>query len=189
MKNFTLHTEATAPEGAAEVLGQVRERYGFIPNLAAYIAESPAALQGLLGLAGAFDQTSFTEVERQLIQLTVSVENNCNYCRSAHTAMASGAGMDGQVVEDILAQRPLAEGRLEALREFTRTLVEERGWAKDEAVNKFIAAGFTKAQVFEVVMGIALKTLTNYSNHLADAQPNPEFTGGSAEPAVKESVR
>jgi alkylhydroperoxidase family enzyme len=92
-------------------------------------------------------------------------------------------------VEDILAQRPLAEGRLEALREFTRTLVEERGWAKDEAVNKFIATGFTKAQVFEVVMGIALKTLTNYSNHLADAQPNPEFTGGSTEPANKESVR
>jgi len=178
MSVFTKHKESTAPEGSAEVLAQVRERYGFIPNLAAYLAESPAALGGLLALAGAFDQTSFSEVERQLIQLTVSVENNCDYCRSAHTAMGRKAGMDRATVDAVLAGQPVG-GKLEALRRFTRTLVEKRGWAGDEAVNAFLEAGYSKAQVFETVMGVALKTLTNYSNHLAGAQPNPEFgTGG-----------
>jgi alkylhydroperoxidase family enzyme len=61
------------------------------------------------------------------------------------------------------------------LRDFTRTTVEEKGWVKKDKIQKFLDAGYTKAQVFEVLMGIALKTLTNYSNHLADAQPNPEF--------------
>jgi uncharacterized peroxidase-related enzyme len=175
MKTFIQHSETTAPAGAAELLGKVRERYGFIPNLAAFLAESPTALEGLLGLAGAFDKTSFSEIERQLIQLTVSVENNCDYCRSAHTGMARKAGMEPEKVQAVLAKRPLGEGRLEALRKFTRTLVEKRGWASDDEVSRFLQTGYTKAQVFELVLGIALKTLTNYTNHLAGATPNPEF--------------
>jgi len=178
MKNFTLHTEETAPEGAAEVLGLVRDRYGFIPNLAGYIAESPAALASLLTLAEAFDKTSLSEVERQAVQLAASVENDCNYCRTAHGAMGRKAGMGEEVVQGILTARPLPDARLEALSKFTRTLVRERGWANEEAVAEFLAAGFSKAQVFEVVMGVALKTLTNYSNHLAGALPNPEFMPG-----------
>jgi uncharacterized peroxidase-related enzyme len=175
MSLFIKHTDVTAPKGAAEVLARVKDRYGFIPNLAAHLAEAPMVLDVALNMAGAFDKTSFTEIERQIILLTVSTLNGCSYCRTVHTALARNANIDDATLKAVLALESLPSARLNALRDFTRAVVEEKGWVNKDKVQKFLEAGYTKAQVFEVVMGVAMKTLTNYSNHLADAQPNPEF--------------
>ncbi len=175
MSLFTQHTDMTAPKGAADVLAKTKERYGFIPNLAAFLAESPLVLDATLNLVGAFDKTTLTPQEQQLVLLTVSALNGCNYCRTAHTALGRMAKMDGATLKAIIAFDPLPDRKLSALRDFTRKVVEERGWVKEDEVRAFLAAGYTKAQVFEVVMGVAMKTLTNYSNHLAGAVPNPEF--------------
>lgn len=175
MDIFTKHTDATAPKGAAEVLSKVKERYGFIPNLAAYIAEAPLVLDSVMGLSGAFDKTSFSPQEQQIILATVSVLNDCSYCRTAHTALSRKAGMDDKTLKAVLDISPLPDKKQNALRDFTRALIEERGQVDEEKIHAFLGAGYTKAQVFEVVLGIAMKTLTNYSNHLAGAEPNREF--------------
>lgn len=175
MSLFTRHTDATAPKGAAEVLAIAKARYGFIPNLAAYLAESPHVLGTTLTLSEAFDKTSLTSQQQQLVLMTVSVLNGCSYCRTAHTGLARRAGMDDANVRAVLALERLPDHRLNALRDFTRQLVEERGRVNVDQVKAFLAAGYTRAQVFEVVLGVALKTLTNFSNHLAGAEPNEEF--------------
>jgi uncharacterized peroxidase-related enzyme len=184
MSLFTKHTDATAPEGAAEVLAKVKERYGFIPNLAATLAESPLTLDTVLNLSSAFDKTSFTEIERQVILITTSVVNGCDYCKTVHTALGRKAGIDDKTVKALVALAPIADAKLNALRDFTRAMVEERGRLHEQRVRRFLDAGYTKAQVLEVVMGIALKTLTNYSNHLTGTRPNPEFVA-MAEPGEK----
>lgn len=175
MDIFTKHTDQTAPSGAAEVLAKVKDRYGFIPNLAAHVAEAPLVLDAVMNLSGAFDQTSLTPQERQVVLLTVSALNGCSYCKTVHTAFGRIAEMDGETLKAVVAFEPLSDRKLNALRDFTRQVVDEKGWVKEDDVKAFLAAGYTKAQVFEVVMGVAMKTLTNYSNHLAGATPNPEF--------------
>lgn len=155
MSLFTQHTDMTAPKGAADVLAKTKERYGFIPNLAAFLAESPSVLDATLNLVGAFDKTTLTPQEQQLVLLTVSALNGCNYCRTAHTALGRMAKMDGATLKAIVAFDPLPDRKLSALRDFTRKIVEERGWVKEDEVRAFLAAGYTKAQVFEVVMGPA----------------------------------
>lgn len=175
MSIFVQHTAATAPEGAAEVLAKVKERYGFIPNGAAYLAESPIVLGAVLALSAAFDKTSLTPQEQQVVQLTVSARNDCTYCRTVHTGLGRKAGLDGATVRATVAGEPLADRRLNALRDFARALVEDRGRVPEAKIDDFLSAGYTRAQVFEVVMGVALKILTNYCNHLAGAQPNAEF--------------
>ena len=175
MNPFVRHTDHTAPQGAAEVLAKVRERYQFIPNLAAYVAESPVSLDAVMSLSGYFDKTSLTAQERQIVLLTVSVLNGCEYCRTAHSGLARAAGIDRETLRATLALERLSDRKLDALKDFTRRLVEERGWAGEQAVRDFLSVGYTKAQVFEVVMGVALKTFTNYCNHLAGAIPNAEF--------------
>lgn len=184
MSLFTKHTDATAPEGAAEVLAKVRERYGFIPNLAATLAESPVTLDVVLNLSGAFDRTSFTEIERQVILITSSVVNDCDYCKTVHTALGRKAGIEGKTLKALLVLAPLSDTKLNALRDFTQAMVEERGRIHEQRLRQFLDAGYTKAQVFEVVLGVALKTLTNYSNHLTNTRPNPEFVA-MAEPGEK----
>ncbi len=175
MSLFTQHTDKTAPEGAAEVLSRVKERYGFFPNLAAYVAESPLVLDAVINLSGAFDKASLTPQEQQVVLLTVSALNGCNYCKTVHTALGHTAEIDSDTLKALIAFEPLKDSRLNALRNFTHQVVEERGWVREDDVKAFLTAGYTKAQVFEVVMGIALKMFTNYSNHLANATPNPEF--------------
>ena len=184
MNLFTKHTDATAPEGAAEVLAKVKARYGFIPNLAATLAESPVTLDAVLNLSGAFDRSSFTEIERQVILITISAVNGCDYCKTVHAALGRKAGLDDKMVRALVALAPVPDAKLNALRDFTRAMVEERGRLHEQRVRQFLEAGYTNAQVFEVVMGIALKTLTNYSNHLTNTRPNPEFVA-MAEPSEK----
>ncbi|MBI3479298.1 MAG: carboxymuconolactone decarboxylase family protein [Nitrosomonadales bacterium] len=175
MSLFTQHTDQTAPPGAAEVLAKVKAKYGFIPNLASYVAETPLALDAVLNLSGAFDKTTLTPQEQQIVLLTVSALNGCSYCKTVHTAMGRMAKMDAEILQATISLTPLPDRKLNALRDFTRKLVEEKGWLQESDVQAFLAAGYTKAQVFEVVMGVALKTMTNYCNHLAGAVPNPEF--------------
>lgn len=175
MSLFTKHTDNTAPEASAAILGKIKERYGFIPNLAAYVAESPAVLGAVLNLVGAYDNVSLTPQEQQIVMLTASALNGCGYCRTVHTGLGRMANIDEATLKATIALEPLTDPKLNALRDFTRKVVDERGWVKDGDVQVFLAAGYTKAQVFEVVMGVALKTLTNYCNHIADAKPNDEF--------------
>ncbi len=183
MSLFTLHTQETAPAASAAVLAKVEQRYGFIPNLAAFVAESPSALDGLLGMAKAFDESSFDPQEQQTILLATSLLNGCSYCKTAHTALSRKVEMSDADLQALLNFEPLPTERLNTLRDFTKLLFEKRGNLQAEEVEAFLAAGFSKAQVFELVFGLAMKTFTNYANHLADTQPNAEFLA-MAEPVL-----
>lgn len=174
---FTLHTQETAPAGSRETLGKIVASYGFLPNLAAAIAESPAALNGLVGLIGAFDAPamSLSPVERQVVLLAVSVRNTCEYCTAAHGMLAHMNGLDRAEIDRLQRGEPLADARLQALRGFVEAVVDRRGRMGERELEIFLAAGFTKAQVLEVIMGVALKTLTNYVNHIARPPVNEQF--------------
>ena len=175
MNMFVKHDTKSSPSAAAKVLEGAQQRYGFVPNLAAYLAEAPAVLSTVLSLSHEFDQTSFTAREQQIILLTASTANDCSYCKAAHSALGKMAGIERDDLDAIVNKTALPDSQLEALRRFTEQVINERGWVPETDIQSFIDAGYTRAQVFEVVLGVALKTLTNYSNHLVGAEPNEEF--------------
>jgi len=174
---FPLHTLDSAPSASRPVLEAVQARYGFVPNLAAVFAESPATFQALLGALKAYDDEALTlsPLERQIVLLSTSVENRCDYCTAAHSMLAHSSGLSRENIETLQHGRALDDSRLEALRRFTTHLVAERGIAEESELNAFFAAGYTKAHVLEVVLGISLKTLTNYANHIANPPVNDQF--------------
>lgn len=174
---FHVHTVETAPAGSKETLDAIKDRYGFIPNLAGVFAESPAAFKALLAALKAYDDEALTltPIERQAVLLAVSVYNRCYYCTAAHSMLIHSLGVSKNDVEALQQDRPLSDARLEVLRRFTTVLVENRGLLDDAALDQFLAAGFTKAQVLEVILGISIKTLTNYANHVARPAVNQQF--------------
>lgn len=174
---FQIHTTDTAPIDSQPALQAIEDRYGFIPNLAAVFAESPAAFNALLAALEAYDDESLTltPVERQVVLLSVSVENRCDYCTAAHSMLVHSLGLDRQDIEALQQGRALSDPKLEALRLFTRDLVLSRGVLDDSSIASFLGAGFTRAQVFEVIVGVSLKTLTNYANHVASPPVNQQF--------------
>jgi AhpD family alkylhydroperoxidase len=166
MTTFTLHTTETAPEGSKEQLTQVEKTWNFIPNLHRTLAESPSALKAYATLAGLVAQSSLEPAEQQVAYLAINVLSECEYCTSGHSVLAKMAGVQPEAIEALREGRPISDIRLEALRGFAEAVVRERGFVGGTAVDAFIAAGFTKAQVLEVVLIAATKTISNYTNHL-----------------------
>lgn len=182
MTQFAVHTLATAPDASRPSMEGAQKAFGILPNLIGVFAESPAVAEGYLGLAGALGKSSFTALERETVLITASVENDCHYCVAAHTTVTQGQKLDQSVIAAIRERRPIANGRLEALRLFTIKLVQNRGFVSDADVAAFLDAGFTRAQVLETVMGIALKVMSNYVNHIAETPLDAPFQANAWTP-------
>ncbi len=179
MTDFAIHTTDTTQPKSAELLKGVAKAYGFVPNLMGVFAESPATLEAYLNLGKLLDGSSFDATELQTVILAISRENNCEYCVAAHTTVAAMQGVPADVVDAIRSDEPIADARLETLRRFATLVVQKRGWLEDEEVAQFLAAGFTRQQVLEVILAVAFKTLSNYTNHIA-ATPLDAAFGGNA---------
>jgi uncharacterized peroxidase-related enzyme len=177
MSRFPLHTPETAPADAKATLAAIQSKMGFLPNLYGKLAAAPAALEAYTTLSGIFDKTSLSPAERQTVLLAASVENKCGFCVAAHSAGAKRAKAPHDVVAAIRERKPVADPRLGALADFTQAIVRERGWVGEPIVTKFVNAGFTPQQVVEVVVGVTLKTLSNYTNHIVDVPLNEQLAG------------
>ena len=173
--NTTLHTTETAPAGSRPLLEGVNQAYGFIPNLLASLAEAPAALEGYLALSKIYGNTSFSATEQQVVSITASIDNGCTYCVAAHTTISQGQQVDAAVLDALRNEEPLTDPKLEALRNFALAVVRDRGWVNEQDQSAFLAAGYSAAQALEVVLGVTLKTLTNYTNHLFETPVDAPF--------------
>jgi alkylhydroperoxidase family enzyme len=162
---FTIHTEESAPDRSREALSAIRQRIGFIPNLAATIADSPVALAGFGALQGALRGTTLSALEREVVGVTVSVANSI----AAHTAFAVGAGASDEVVAALRPGSPLEDERLEAVRRFTAALLRGRG--RDVQVH-----GLSAEEQLEVVAQVAYTTFANLAANLADVAVDDAFS-------------
>jgi|CXWL01.1.fsa_nt_gi uncharacterized peroxidase-related enzyme len=177
--SYKVHTVETAPEPARETITAVTKAYGFLPNLIGVMAESPALMKAYRQAADLFDETSLTPAERQVVLLTVSFENGCDYCVAAHTVIAGMQKVPTPVVQAVRAGQPIGDARLEALRRFVSSVVINRGRPSAADTAAFLRAGFAETQVLEVVLGVGVKTLSNYTNHIAETPLDPAFASAA----------
>ena len=175
MSNFNLHTKETAQTKSAELLANAEKAYGFIPNLLGVFAESPTTLKAYLTIGQIFDESSFSPTERQVLTLAASRLNDCRYCVAAHSVIANLQKVPADAIEAIRNDQPIADSKLEALRTFTTVVIEKRGWVTEDDTAAFLAAGYSRAQILEVILGISFKTLSNYTNHIADTPLDDAF--------------
>lgn len=182
MTEFTNHTLDSAPTDAHPVLEAAQRDYRMIPNLFAKMAEAPALLKSYLGVSRLFADSGLNTAEQQIVLLTTSFTNQCKYCMGAHSALADMQGVSGTVTNAIRDGRPIEDNRLGALRRFTARMVEERGWISETDVKDFLNAGYSQANLLEVILGVGLKTLSNYTNHVVGTELDPAFSGRSWNP-------
>lgn len=184
MSAFPMHTIESAPEAARALLEGARRSLGFVPSLYAGLAEAPPALQGYLRLNEIFGQGDLDAVEQQVVLLATSVENGCRFCVAAHSFIARNiVKADNAVVDALRARRSIGNHpRLEALRVFTVAVVRQRGRVAGPALAAFRAAGYSERHALEVVLGVAVKTLSNYANHLMETPVDAAFQGEAWEP-------
>lgn len=175
MATFTVHTEESSPDRSKALLQRAKSAYGFTPNLLAVQSESPELLEGYMTLSGIFDKTDLSDTERQIILMTNNRLNGCTYCMAAHTSLSQMAKVPNDVIDALRNGTPIADSKLEALRVFATQVNENRGWVDQSDLEAFLAAGYTKQTVLEVILGTSLKVMSNYTNHFAQTPIDTAF--------------
>jgi len=175
MIHFPIHDTNSASRSSKPLLAKVKEKYGFVPNLIAVMSESPATAKAYLALIDIFDATSFSHTEKQIILLTVSYVNQCDYCMAAHTTIGGMLGVPEDIIIALREGRDLADPKLDALSKLSRSMVETNGCPTNASKQAFEAAGYGAAQYLEVIIGVSVKTLSNYTNHAAGTPVDTAF--------------
>ena len=175
MTDFTIHTQETAPAASKPLLDKSLKAFGRVPGLHGVLAEAPKALEAYQILGTLFKDTSLTTIEQHVVWLTINYENDCGYCVPAHTGLAKFDGVPDAVIKALRNGTPIADPKLESLRAFTVQVVNQRGWVADNDVQAFLDAGYTHQQILEVILGLAHKVISNYTNHLAKTPVDAGF--------------
>ena len=151
--------DEVTPENQA-LFDNLKKALGFVPNLFATFALSPTALGAYLTLQNA--KSSLRPKEREVINLVVSQVNTCEYCLAAHTAVGKMLGFTETQIVEIRNGRASFDTRLDALARFVREVAEERGHVSAQATDAFLGAGWTQANLVDVIMVVGDKTISNY---------------------------
>lgn len=173
--SYPANTIEAAPLAARPILTSTKSAMGFVPNLLAVMSNAPAVLEGYMTLAKILESTSLTATERQIVLLASSYENGCEYCMAVHTALAGMQKVPSDVVNAIRDGEKIADRKLEAIRSLAASITTTRGWPDDAVLTEFFSVGYGPQQVLEVILGVGLKTISNYTTHLAGTKLDDQF--------------
>lgn len=174
--NFKLHTIESAPEAVKPELEAAQKAYGSIPNLYRGLATNPATLKMYLTFNEILKEHGcLSPIAQQVVYLTISAENGCTYCVGAHSVLADMIKIPEQTLMELRDEKELSDPELNALRRFTLSVMEHRGWVPDSDMADFEAAGYNECHVLEVITILAQKTISNYYNHNANTPLDAMF--------------
>jgi uncharacterized peroxidase-related enzyme len=166
MTKFTIPVRGEVSEKNQAIFDILQKGLGFVPNLYAYYAKHETALGDYLALQNR--KSTLKAKEREVINLVTSQINGCRYCQSAHTALGKMNGFTDEQVIELRNGTASFDSKLDALAKFTASVVENRGKATEESKEGLFAAGYTEANLIDVVIAVGDKTISNYIHNIAD---------------------
>lgn len=167
-----------AEPNAKPILDKALEQVGFIPNMYGLMVNSPGLLDTYLHGYKLFrEQSGFTPAEQEIVFLAISYENNCHYCVAAHSMIADKmSNVPAEATQAIRDGAAIPDAKLQALNVMTTKMVETRGNPSKQDISEFLAAGYSERHALEIVLAIAVKTISNYSNHLFNTPVDDMFS-------------
>ncbi len=168
-----------------EILEKAKKANGMIPNMYKNMINLPA-LQNTYdtGYHQFRKDSGFSPAEQEVVLLTISIENSCGYCTAAHSYLAENVSKTPKdVIEAIREGKEIEDDKLRALHEFTKVMNESRGNPTPEQASKFLEAGYSEKQILAIILAQAVKTISNYSNHIFHTEVDKAFAGSKLENA------
>lgn len=166
MTKFTVPTRGEVSENNQAIFDNLQKGLGFVPNLYAYYAKNETALGDYLALQNR--KSTLKAKEREVINLVTSQINGCRYCQSAHTVLGKMNGFTDEQVIEMRKGSASFDTKLNALVKFTASVVENRGRATEKSKDAFFEAGYTEANLIDVVIAVGDKTISNYIHNVVD---------------------
>ena len=169
MSRLTVPAREATPAASQPLLDAVERSLGVVPNLFRLIAQSPAALGGLLGLNGALSKALDART-RERIALAVAQVNGCDYCLSAHSYLGLNVAKLDEAEIALNRRGHSADPRADAAIVFAAKVASQRGRVGDADIAAVKLAGYTEAQIVEIVGLVALNVFTNLINNVAETE-------------------
>jgi uncharacterized peroxidase-related enzyme len=164
MKDFTIPTREEVSENNQAIFDTLKKNLGFVPNLYAYYAKNETALGDYLALQNR--KSTLRAKEREVVNLVTSQVNGCRYCQSAHTELGKMNGFTEEQILEIRKGAASFDAKTDALAKLTKAIVEGRGKVGDDVKENFFAAGYTEANLIDVVIVVGDKIISNYIHNL-----------------------
>jgi AhpD family alkylhydroperoxidase len=176
LENVT--SEAALPISKG-ILESTQKALGFVPNMYAKMANNPALLDAYTYSYNSFRANSgFNSVEQEVVFLSVAYENNCEYCMAAHSFVGDMmTKVPPEITNAIRDGKQIPDTKLAALSKLTRAITVNRGMITQDEVDAFLAVGYLPTHVLGIIAGVAVKTLSNYSNHVTHPALDEAFAG------------
>lgn len=175
MSQFQVHTIESAPARSRAALESLNQGLGFVPNLAATMAESPTLVTGFVELRQTLTQSELSPVEREIAAIAVSFENDCDYCVAAHSTFALMLKADESAVAAARAGTEPDDPKLAAIYRLARSIVDTRGHVAREDTQAMLDSGYTLAAVLDVVAQVGHTILANFTHNVTGVQLDVAF--------------
>ncbi len=160
MRNFNVPTRDQVSTNNQAIFDQLQSKLGFVPNLYATYAYSDTALADYLTLSNR--KTTLKAKEKEVVNLVVSQVNDCSYCQAAHTAIGKMNGFTDEQILEIRTGTASFDAKLDALAKFVKDATINRGKPSSQAVETLFAAGYTNANLIDIIVLIGDKTISNF---------------------------
>jgi len=167
--SFPDHTLESAPAASRRAMEATTRQLGYLPAAMARLASSPELLDGFLKMSALFDTTTLDPIAREVVIMTVATRNGCHICIAIHSARLSALGASEDLIAALRDASPVPDERLAAVQVFTTQVLDTVGGVGDEALDAFLAHGFTTRNALEVVLGIGAYTMSTLANRMTQA--------------------
>jgi AhpD family alkylhydroperoxidase len=164
MSTFNVPSSSEVSSANKQIFEMLQTKLGFVPNLYASMAYSETALGSYLQLQNV--KTSFTNKEKEVINLVVSEYNSCSYCKAAHTAIGKMNGFNGDQIVDIRGSNINWDPKLSALAKLTLAITASKGQNVESELSVFFSQGYSKGSLVDLVLAISDKVMMNYLHNI-----------------------
>lgn len=163
-RTFSIPGKSEVSETNQSLFDNLQKNLGFVPNLYAYFAKNDTALSDYLKLQNR--KSTLSGKEREIVNLVTSQINGCRYCQSAHTVLGKMHGFTEEQILEIRSGSASFNDKYQALALFTAAVVKNRGHVNEDVREAFFAAGYSEANMIDVVIVIGDKIISNYLHNL-----------------------
>jgi len=174
-EHYPIHTIETAPEGSRAVLDLTQKQLRFLPNLSAVMAGSPHLVNAFQDLTRISTTITLKPMEREIAELAIGAESGCSHCIAFHTMTLQRMRAPEPLIHAIRSGGPIEDARLGVLRDFSRSIIRDRGSVPSELHERFFEAGFTSQNALEIVFLAGMLTMSMFTSHLADVPLDGAF--------------
>jgi uncharacterized peroxidase-related enzyme len=174
MARITIPTIDEAPVKSQPILQGYVKAIGLVPNFFAMISQSPDALKAIADMHATLGK-SLGHKTRERIHIMTAEVNGCSYCLSAHTFLGGKLALTKEDME-LNRDGHSTDSKADAALTFAYKVAKGRGHIEDADVEAVRAAGFTEAEIVDIVAETAFSFITNIFNNTFKTEIDSAFT-------------